>query len=164
MHEICNFVRIFLGYQFDWICLEVEKIFKQIMHFHYMTYMATPQPWGHIIYSFGRPFLDHRYYTLSLTELCPGEEKIFKEILQFYTSYSQNTPPPPLVGVGRGSWNLQFLVFLPYRCYIPFGKDWPSSSWEEDVNARRPPHDEQRRTPTHSNRSTDRSDSGDVKI
>ena len=64
------------------------------MHFHYMTYMATPQPWGHIIYSFGRPFLDHRYYTLSLTELCPGEEKIFKEILQFYTSYSQNTPPP----------------------------------------------------------------------
>ena len=128
-----------------------------------MTYMATPQPFGHIIYSFGRPFLDHRYYTLSLTELCPGEEKIFKEILQFYTFYPQNTPPPQSLGCGRGSWNLQFLVFLPYRCYIPFRKDRPCSSWEEDVNARRSHHDERRRTPTHSNRSTDHSDSGDLK-
>ena len=75
--------------------------------------MATPQPWGHIIYSFGRPFLDHRYYTLSLAELCPGEEKIFKEILQFYTSYSQNTPPPHSLGWGGGHEIYNFLSSYP---------------------------------------------------
>ena len=47
-HEIYNFGRPFLGHHdyilsfFD-ICLGVEKkIFKEIMHFHYMTYMAKP--------------------------------------------------------------------------------------------------------------------------
>ena len=49
------------------LCLGVEKkIFKEIMHFHYMTYMATPLhknpcPGGHEIYNFGRPFLGHHY-------------------------------------------------------------------------------------------------------
>ena len=37
----------------------------------YMTYMAPPQhknpcPGGHEIYNFGRPFLGHFYYALSL--------------------------------------------------------------------------------------------------
>ena len=70
-------------------CLGIEKkIFKEIiiMHFHYITYniyiynLATPQhnnpcPGGHIIYNFGKPILGHHYYTLSLTEPCPGVEK-----------------------------------------------------------------------------------------
>ena len=49
---------------------EVEKkIFKEVMHFHYMTYMATPNtrtpaPGGHEIYNFGRPFLGHHYNAL----------------------------------------------------------------------------------------------------
>ena len=33
--------------------------------------------------------------------------------------------------------------------YNKFGKDWPSSSWEEDVNGR---HD-RRRAPIHNNKS-----------
>ena len=42
-------------------------IFKEIMHFQYMTYMATPYlenpcPLGHEIYNFGIPFLGHQYY------------------------------------------------------------------------------------------------------
>ena len=42
------FSRHFLGHHYDIhilsdICMGVEKkIFKEIMHFHYMTYMATP--------------------------------------------------------------------------------------------------------------------------
>ena len=35
-----------------------------------------------------------------------------------------------------GSWNIQFLVHLPYICYLAnLDLDWLSSSWEEDVNA-----------------------------
>ena len=60
-----------------------------IMHFHYMIDMATPLhknhcPGGHETYNFGRPFLDHHYYKLSLSVLCLGvEKKIFKEIKMF---------------------------------------------------------------------------------
>ena len=47
-HESYNFGRPFLGHHFYILslsdsCLEVEKnIFIGKMHFHYMTYMATP--------------------------------------------------------------------------------------------------------------------------
>ena len=46
-HEIYNFGRPFLGHHYNTLslsesCPGVEKmIFKEIMHFHYMTYMAT---------------------------------------------------------------------------------------------------------------------------
>ena len=52
--------------------------------------MATPLrqnpcPGGYEIYNFGRPFLGHHYYLLSLSELCLGvEKKIFKSIMHFY--------------------------------------------------------------------------------
>ena len=60
-----------------------EKDFeKKIMHVHYMTYMATPEhknpyPRGHEIYNFGRPFLGHHYYILSLFALCLRVERRF---------------------------------------------------------------------------------------
>ena len=47
-HEIYNFGRPFLGHHYyilglSDLCLEVEKkIFKEIMHSNYMTYMSTP--------------------------------------------------------------------------------------------------------------------------
>ena len=46
-HEIDNFGRPFLGHHhyilsLSDLCLRVKKIFKRIMHFHFMTYMATP--------------------------------------------------------------------------------------------------------------------------
>ena len=47
-HEIYNFGGPFRGHHYyilglSNLCLGVEKkIFKEIMHFHYMTYMATP--------------------------------------------------------------------------------------------------------------------------
>ena len=38
----------------------------------------NPCPGGHETYNFGRPFLGHRYYILSLSDLCMGvEKKIF---------------------------------------------------------------------------------------
>ena len=47
-HEINNFGRPFLGHHYDILglsdlCLGVEKkMFKAIMHFHYMIYMTLP--------------------------------------------------------------------------------------------------------------------------
>ena len=90
------------------LCLVVEKkIFKEIMYFHYMTYqyMATsycknPCPWGHESYNFGRPFPDHNYYILSLSDLhvCLGvEKKIFKEIMLFhYMTYGHTLAQDPV--------------------------------------------------------------------
>ena len=105
-HEIYNFGRPFCGHHYyilglSDLCLGVEKmIFKEIMHFYYMTYMATPQhknpyPGGHEIYNFGRPSLGHHYYihVNGLSDLCLGvEKKIFKEIQQF-TLLPQNDLP-----------------------------------------------------------------------
>ena len=63
------------------LCLGVEKkIFKEIRHFYYITYLAMPLqknpcPGGHEIYKFDRPLLGHHYYMLSLSDLCLGVEK-----------------------------------------------------------------------------------------
>ena len=106
------------------LCMEVKKkIFKEIMQFQYMIYMAMPYhknpcPGGHIIYNFRRSFLGHHYYIFSLLEQCPGaEKKIFKEKHQFYTFYAKITSR-----WGGGSWNLQFHISLPNKCYIHKGK------------------------------------------
>ena len=50
------------------------------MHFHNMTYMATPEhknpcPGGHYIKNFGRPFLGYQYYILELSDPCPSVDK-----------------------------------------------------------------------------------------
>ena len=67
-------------------CISTEW---KIKHFHYMTYIATPQfktpcPASHEIYNFYRPFLGHYYYIVSLNDLWLGvEKKIFRKIMQF---------------------------------------------------------------------------------
>ena len=38
-------------------------------------------PGGHDIYNFGRPFLGHYHFTLSLSDLCLGAEIFFLEIM-----------------------------------------------------------------------------------
>ena len=53
--------------------------FNEIEHFHInnMTLTQEPLSGDHEIYNFGRPFLGHHYFKLSLSDLCPGvEEKI----------------------------------------------------------------------------------------
>ena len=68
------------------------------MNFHFMTCMAMPQHknpclGGHEIYNFGRPFLGHHYYILSLSDLCLGvEKKICKEIMYFNFMTYMATP------------------------------------------------------------------------
>ena len=75
------------------------------MQFHYMTNMATPQhknpcPRGQEIYNFGRHFLGHHYYILSLSDVCLGDErKIFKEIMHFYYMTYMVTPQNLTPGV-----------------------------------------------------------------
>ena len=52
-----------------------------------------PCPGGHEIYNFGRPFLCHHNYILSLSDLCLGvEKKIFKEIMHFHYMTYMATP------------------------------------------------------------------------
>ena len=66
------------------LCLGVEKnIFQEIMYFHW-TYMATPQPWGHKIYNFGRPFLGHHYFILVSSMPGSREEYFLKKLLSFH--------------------------------------------------------------------------------
>ena len=59
--------------------------------------MATPLhknpcPGGHEIYNFGRPFLGHHYYTLSLYGLCPRVEKEKKIFFQKYINCTLSYP------------------------------------------------------------------------
>ena len=65
------FGRVFLGQHFYTLSLSdlwpsVKKIFRDIMHFHYMTYMAmllnkNPCAEDHEISNFGSPFLVHHF-------------------------------------------------------------------------------------------------------
>ena len=50
-----------------------------------MPERKNPCPGGHESYNFGRLFLGHHYFILSVSDLCLGvEKKIFKEIMHFY--------------------------------------------------------------------------------
>ena len=119
------------------------------MHFQFMNYMTTPQPrkpcpGGHEIYNFGRLVLGHHYYTLSLYGLFPGEErKGFKEIHQF----TLFTPKLPTLG-GREVMKFTISCRLTLQMlHTKFAQNWPSSSWEEDVNGWRTTHDDGNRSP-----------------
>ena len=85
-HEIYKFGRPFLGHHYYILslsdqCLGEKKISKEIMHLHYVTYIAMPLhqnscPGGHKIKNFGRPFFGHHInYILSLSDPCQGVEK-----------------------------------------------------------------------------------------
>ena len=95
-----NFGRLFLSHHYMYyiltlsdLCLGVEKILTEIMHFHYMCNMPMPQhknpcPKGNEIYNFGRPFFGHHNCILTLSDVCLGVETIVKERIHFhYTSY-----------------------------------------------------------------------------
>ena len=69
------------------------------------TYPKNPCPGGHESYNFGRPYLSHKYYILSLSDLCMGVKmKILKELMQFhYMTFmprpSTRTPAPRVMKV-----------------------------------------------------------------
>ena len=57
------------------------------------TLAQEPKPRGHGIYNFGRPFVRHYYYILSLSNLCmAAEKKILKEIMHFHYLTYMATP------------------------------------------------------------------------
>ena len=76
---------------------------EEILQVQYMTMPQhkNPLPVGNQIYNFGRLFLGHHYYTLSLFYLCLSEEKIFfKEIMQIhYMTYTRPSTRIPALGV-----------------------------------------------------------------
>ena len=59
----------------------------------------NPIPGGHEIHNFGRPFLGHHYYLLSVSDLSLGvDKKIFKEIMHFhYMTYGHPLAQEPLL-------------------------------------------------------------------
>ena len=119
-HEIYNFNRPYLGHHyyilslFD-LCLGVEKICKEIMHFHFMNYMDTPQhknpcPGGHEIYNF---------VSLVIMTMPPKQRRIFS---MKYINITLFTPMITSPGGGGGGFlTLQML-------HAKFSKDCLSSS------------------------------------
>ena len=59
-----------------------------------MPQHKNPCPVGHEIKNFGRPFLDHHYYLLTLSDLCLGvEKKFFKKKYINFTLFCPKLPP-----------------------------------------------------------------------
>ena len=75
-----------------------QKIFQEIMHFHYMTFIVTSYDknsylLGHEIYNFGRPILGRQYYIINLSDICPDvKKKTFKEMMHFHCMTYIATP------------------------------------------------------------------------
>lgn len=95
--EIYNFCRHFLCLHYytlslSDLCLRVEKILKEITHFHFMTYLAViqhknPCLRGHETNNLCRPFLNRQYDVRRLSDLdvCSGVERKILKIHKFYT-------------------------------------------------------------------------------
>ena len=112
-HKILNFGRssLFTITSLSESCPRGQKkIFKEIMHFHCTTYMATPQhynlsPRVHEIYKFGRPTLGSHYYTLVCLNHAPEWKRRF---LKKYINFTPKFPP-------LGVWGHEIYNFLsPY--------------------------------------------------
>ena len=57
------------------------------------AFVQKPLPRGHENYNFGRPFLGHHYYIISLSDQCLGvEKKISKEMMHFHYMTYMATP------------------------------------------------------------------------
>ena len=78
-------------------------------------------PSGHDIHNFGRPFLSHHYFILSLSEPYPRRGEDF---LKTYINFTIFTPKLPPIGIRE----MQFTSSCPLILLIlhtKFGKDWP---------------------------------------
>ena len=68
--------------------------------------------------------------------------------------------PQNFLPIWRGVVKLKISSFITLQMlHAKFGKDWPSTSWEEDVNARRTTDDDERQPIAIGHLS----DSGDLK-
>ena len=101
--EIYNLGRPLLGYHYytlslSDLCMGVEKkIFKEIMHFHYMNFMASPctrspDPGGHEIYNLGRPFLRIYLHLVCLNHALELRSRFLKKYINF-TLFTPKLPP-----------------------------------------------------------------------
>ena len=102
-----------------------------MLYLYFLKYLQTSPFWS---LDFGFHLIYKSSMFLMLWRILP---QIFNDFflqqrgrcLKKYINFTLFTPRDG----GEGSWNLQFLVSLPYKCY-KFGKDWPNRSWVEDVN------------------------------
>ena len=66
---------------FKLICRRRKKIFKDLMHFHYMAILASsygfnPLPKDHEFHNLDRGFHDHQKHAFRFTDTCMVVEKI----------------------------------------------------------------------------------------
>ena len=125
-------------------CILIEK---KLMHFHYMTCMATRRlstgtSASGVMKLTVLEDLSLFIIPIYLVWSTPGnwEEDILRKNINF-TLFASKLPPS-----GMGNMKLNFLVSLRMQ----FGYDWPNKSWDE---ARCTTDDERQWTLTHSNMS-----------
>ena len=94
-----------------------NKVFKDVMYFHYLTFLTTPQhrnpyPRGHEINNFGRPFLCNHHYMLLLSGLFRGVQKNLKKnnVFSLFDLFGHILAQESL---SKGPQNLQFWQTLP---------------------------------------------------
>ena len=104
-HEIYNFGGPFLGHHYynlnlPDLCLGVEKkIFKEIMYFHYMTYMATPSKRipalgaCNLQFWWTLPWSSLLLHLVCMVRAPEERRRFFKEIHQFLHFLPQNYLP-----------------------------------------------------------------------
>ena len=97
------------------LCLKlVKKIFTGIMHFQYMTQMATPKhknscPGGHENYNFYRPFLV--IITIYLVCLIYSQEQR-RRFFKKYINFKLFTTKFPPLGMGIMKYTISCLLIL----------------------------------------------------
>ena len=92
---------------------------KEIMHFHYMTNKATPKDKPPELGAMKSIIsINHSLDIITTHLVCLNHAPKYRRIFsRKYINFSLFTPK--LTPLWRGSWNLQFLASLPYRCNIP---------------------------------------------
>ena len=121
---------------------------EEIMHFHYMTYMATP-------YHKSLCFRGHKiYHFLFIITVYLMSWNIWGDFFKNYINSSLFTPK--LATFPRVGSLMKFTFSCPLTLQMihsKFGKDLSTSSWEEDVYTRQTTDNVWQRTWTPNNRA-----------
>ena len=118
-----------LLYTLSDLCLGVEKkIFKEIMHFHYMAYVSMPKhknpcPRGKFFFTIlVNPSFNYYIYSVCLINANEQRKNVLKKYIHF-SVFTQNS-----LSLEQGVTKFIIFCLLTHQMlYTKIGKDWPSS-------------------------------------